>query len=451
MQKLLEWILVPLFSLILGVFFRRIEVIGADNVPPDAPVIFTPNHMNSIVDGLLARTRLPREPRPLASATLWGVTALRPLLAAVAAIPVYRKQDSADPAYLEQNQDMFSACYAAMADRAAIVLFPEGESHALPGLQQLKTGVARIALGAEQRHGPLGVRIIPVGLNFDARDKFRSRVLICIGEPIDPLAVAVPGAGESKEAVDQLMAAVDAGIRAVTLNYPNWEEAELISRAAALYAGRELNDPEQESMAGEFSLHKQVADAYLRARETHPLRVDRVLEAVRSYDRLLRVLSVQHEHVVQQHPRLLQAIFSLRKLSLFLIRLPLSILGVFLNAVPFFLTRAVSRLKIRVDRESTAKIFAGLVIYPLCWTLQAMLFGEGTWATLAWWLLAPLSGVCSLLFRERHAQLLDELRTYLMLNSHAEMKQELAQRLEVVCMEVGELLAFDQLGSVNPR
>jgi hypothetical protein len=84
------------------------------------------------------------------------------------------------------------------------------------------------------------------------------------------------------------------------------------------------------------------------------------------------------------------------------------------------------------------------VLYPLCWSLQAHLLGTELFAPLAWWLLAPLSGIASLLFRERHAQLLEELRTYLKLNTHAEMRRELAQRLDFVRLEVAELLAFDR-------
>ena len=174
MQKFLEVVLVPFVSLLLAVFFRKIEVTGAGNVPADTPVIYTPNHMNSLVDGLLARTRLPREPRPLASIKLWDTAVLRPLLSAVNAIPVYRQQDSTDPAYAANNRDMFSACHEALARNACIVVFPEGESHAGSELLKLKTGVARIALGAEQRCGPLGLRIVPVGLNFDAKIRRQS-------------------------------------------------------------------------------------------------------------------------------------------------------------------------------------------------------------------------------------------------------------------------------------
>ena len=446
MQKLLETFLVSFVSLVLNVFFRKIEITGVENVPTGTPVIYTPNHMNSIVDGLLARTQLPREPRPLAAIKLWNVAALRPLLSAVDAIPVYRQQDSDDPVHTQKNSAMFSACHDALESNECIVVFPEGESHADSGLRKLKTGVARIALGAEQQRGPLGVRIVPVGLNFDARQKFRSRVLISIGEPIDPIAGLAVVDAESRQAVSQVMDLVDEGIRSVTLNYPSWEEASLIQRAAALCDARKVTDADQGSLADEFSLQKQLADAYLRTKEQNPRRIARIIEAVNGYERLLRVLSVQHEHVVQEHPNLLQAIYSIRKLSLFLVRLPLALLGVFLNGLPFFLTRLLSRLGIRSDRQSTAKLFGGLLLYPLCWTLQARLLGGETIPPIAWWLLAPLSGIASLLFSERHAQLLEELRTYLKLNTHSEMRQELAQRLENVRIEVAELLAFDAQG-----
>jgi glycerol-3-phosphate O-acyltransferase/dihydroxyacetone phosphate acyltransferase len=444
LDRFLEFALAPVLSLMVSTFFRKIEITGAENVPIDTPVIYTPNHMNSLVDGILARTQLPREPRPLAAFKLWNVAALRPLLTAARAIPVYRQQDSQDPQYVENNRDMFSACYEALAKKYCIVVFPEGESHDGSELLKLKTGVARIALGAEQRQGPLGVRIVPVGLNFDAKQKFRSRVLLSIGEPIDPIAELAVVDAEDREAVTAVMDRVEQGIKSVTLNYPSWEEAQLIQRAAILYAAKQQRDSErEESLAEEFSVEKQLADAYLRTKESNPRRIARILEAVNGYDRLLRVLSVKHEHVVGDNPKLLQAIYSLRKLSLFLIRLPLSLIGIFLNIVPFLLTRMLSQLKIRADRQSTAKIFGGLILYPLCWTLQADLLSSQFFFALLWWLLAPLSGVSSLLFRERHAQLLEELRTYLKLNTHADMRHELAQRLETVRIEVAELLAFD--------
>ena len=67
-----------------------------------------------------------------------------------------------------------------------MALFPEGHSHNEPRRLPLKTGAARIALETEARHGPLGLKIVPVGLTYDEKGKFRSRVLVRVGDPIDP-------------------------------------------------------------------------------------------------------------------------------------------------------------------------------------------------------------------------------------------------------------------------
>lgn len=439
-QKILEVLLVPLVRVMLYVYFRQVEITGAEKVPAATPVLYTPNHLNSALDGLLARAFLPRDPRPLAKATLWDITLIRPLLVAANAIPVYRQQDSRDRAYANKNQDMFSACYDALAENACIVVFPEGQSHSEPELQPLKTGAARIALGAQQRRDPLGVRVIPVGLNFDAKQKFRSRVLLSIGDPIDPLDGLAEVDPENRDSVSFVTGRIEEGIKSVTLNYPSWEEANVIRRAADLYVSQRTEDLAEASLADEFPVHKQLADAYPKMKDLYPRKVARIVEAVAGYDRLLQVLSIQHEHVIQEHPKLLQAIYSLRKLSLFLIRLPLALLGIFLNAAPFYLTRIISRIKVRADRASTTKIAAGFILYPLCWTLQSMLLGNGLLPPFFWWLLAPLSGISSLLFRERHTQLLEELRTYLKLNTHSEMKDELEQRLKTVDVEVAEFL-----------
>ena len=108
------------------------------------------------------------------------------------------------------------------------------------------------------------------------------------------------------------------GDQIVTLNCPSWEEATLVwRRAGAINAIQE-------------TMGRTVSPVNFRCRnswptptceqESNPRRIARIIDAVNGYDRLLRVLSVRHEHVVQ-NPNL-QAIYSLRKLSLFLVRLP---------------------------------------------------------------------------------------------------------------------------------
>jgi len=172
-----------LIRLILRLFFRSVEVVGAERLPPGRPMVLVANHVNGLIDPLFLLGSLPVQPKPLAKNTLWKNPVVRPFVEWAGAIPVYRRQDQVDTA---QNEETFIRCHELLAQGGAIALFPEGKSHSEPALQPLKTGLARIVLGAERRFPGLGVRIVPVGLTFDEKATFRSRALVQVGKPIDP-------------------------------------------------------------------------------------------------------------------------------------------------------------------------------------------------------------------------------------------------------------------------
>jgi glycerol-3-phosphate O-acyltransferase/dihydroxyacetone phosphate acyltransferase len=46
---------------ILSISFKSIEIVGAENIPTDGPVIFTGNHANQFVDGLVVLMNTPRK------------------------------------------------------------------------------------------------------------------------------------------------------------------------------------------------------------------------------------------------------------------------------------------------------------------------------------------------------------------------------------------------------
>ena len=179
----LDRVLALLTRLTLRVFFREIEVVGLARVPRGVPLLVVANHVNSLVDPLLILAFLGLRLRILAKSTLWRHPVVAPLLVLAGAVPVYRRQDGTD---MTRNFDTFRRCRAVLAGGGAVLLFPEGTSHSQPYRLPLKTGAARIALETEACHGPCGLRVIPVGLRYEAKGEFRSRVLIHVGDPIDP-------------------------------------------------------------------------------------------------------------------------------------------------------------------------------------------------------------------------------------------------------------------------
>jgi 1-acyl-sn-glycerol-3-phosphate acyltransferase len=73
-----------------------------------------------------------------------------------------------DGAGTRRNLDAFAACFAHLREGGAIGIFPEGEASDEAHLLPIRTGAARIALGAHSR-GAMGLQIVPVGLIYEDR------------------------------------------------------------------------------------------------------------------------------------------------------------------------------------------------------------------------------------------------------------------------------------------
>lgn len=82
---------------ILSITFKSIEVVGADNIPKEGPVIFTGNHANQFVDGVVVMMNSPRKVGFMIAEKSWHLPVVGPLSRIMGCIPVVRPQDSVIP------------------------------------------------------------------------------------------------------------------------------------------------------------------------------------------------------------------------------------------------------------------------------------------------------------------------------------------------------------------
>jgi glycerol-3-phosphate O-acyltransferase/dihydroxyacetone phosphate acyltransferase len=210
-------------------------------VPASGPVLMVGNHPNSLLDPAFVAWAAQRPVRFLAKEPLFRDPFVGWLVRGSGSLPVYREQDH--PGQTARNADTFRAVHAALGGGAVVAIFPEGISHSLPSLAPLKTGAARLALGAAPAAGG-AFPIIPVGLVFRAKDTFRSEAHVVVGAPIawDDLAGgAVQAELAGTEPADQaavaaLTARIEEGMRAVTLNLAQWEDDEVVRTAEGIWA-----------------------------------------------------------------------------------------------------------------------------------------------------------------------------------------------------------------------
>ncbi|HTQ80713.1 MAG TPA: hypothetical protein VMM92_12000, partial [Thermoanaerobaculia bacterium] len=239
-----------------------------------------------------------------------------------------------------------------------------------------------------------------------------------------------------------LTARIDAALRAVTLNYPSWDEARLIARAADLFARPGLTLPQGRRLHETFDLHRAFLEGYREMQERCPAEVAEVAAAVREYDRLLAAFGLRDDQVAAAYPVSPVARFVGRTLLRLLLHLPVAALGTLLNLLPYQIIRVIASRSHDADQKATLKVFPSLVVYPACWLAEGLAVAHwaGWQLGLATFLASLPTGYVAMLFDERRERFAREARAYLVLRTRHRATAELKMRREAVYQGVTALV-----------
>jgi glycerol-3-phosphate O-acyltransferase/dihydroxyacetone phosphate acyltransferase len=389
----------------IRVFFRHIEVEGRERVPLQGPLIIAPNHLNAFVDPLVIQAVLPRELTITAKNTLSNNWLYGMLMRIGGVVTFHRQQDWGKGAEMTANAETVAECRRRLEGGEALCIFPEGISHSDPAMRRFKTGTARIALDyARSDGGPFPLQILPVGQVYEAKEHFRSRVLIRFGEPIDVRAWAAghPETGR-RQLAKELTWEMESRVKALTLNFARRRDAILADWAAqVLLADRGNRDPLDGS---ETTLSERTQLAQRLQESLTSLRV--IERKVLAHRAALRKLDLTPGEVGLLKSNGRVAAFVLREVILALAGLPIAIWGVANNLLAYLALRwTTAWLATSRDLWASSAVYASLVVLPLVYVLQTGL----VWAAFSgraaalYALLLPPTGFLSVLYAERLAR-----------------------------------------------
>jgi glycerol-3-phosphate O-acyltransferase / dihydroxyacetone phosphate acyltransferase len=425
----------------LGLFYRLQVERSSEGL--DGPIILVGNHPNSLIDPALVFVITDRHVTFLAREPLFRAPVLGWILKGIGALPVYRKQDH--PGLMAKNEGTLDAAAGALKDAKAITIFPEGKSHSEAQLSEIKTGCARIALKALRGGAP--VRIVPVGLTYEEKNRFRSRVRIEVATPIPCPPAPAEGEEAEREWVRQLTDVIEDGLRKVTLNLDQWADLPVIQTAEQLYSlrlGEKDKDPER---VRRFARGLELMRSE-RPEELVDLR-DRVLE----FRRRLDLISADPKDLALKYQQKEVLSFVLRNGVALVFGLPLFLLGVLLFSAPYLLIRYTARLlRLPKDRVATFKFIGALVMTPvwqalLCWLAWRQWGNQG--ALMALLLTFPLALYTRYFLERRRASIRDAL-AFLQMSNRVKLKERLLVEGEKLSAEIERIASELRPRVVDP-
>lgn len=230
-MSVLQWLIYGVLRGLVGVvfhaYYRRIEVRGRAHLQLRQPTLVVSNHPNALMDPLNVVRLLNRPVFFLANASLFKNPVVGAIFRYLYCIPVERHYDTGGAPI--NNEKMFEQAFAHLARGGNLYIAPEGGSFVGRKLLPLKTGTARIALGAEAHHRfGLGVQILPVGVTyFGGQRQFRTTTMVWAGAPIDVAPYAAAYAADERATVAELTALIATRLRGcfVACDHPAQEEA----------------------------------------------------------------------------------------------------------------------------------------------------------------------------------------------------------------------------------
>lgn len=375
---------------LLRFYYPCIEIEGGEHVPKCGAVLFVANHPNSLMDPALVGYVAQRPVHFFAKAPLFDVPVFGALMSALGMVPAYRGQD--DKAAVKKNLETLDVGAKYLWQGEAVGIFPEGKTHDRVGVEQVRTGAARIAASATQSGAEFS--IVPVGLNYERKDRFRSSVWVRIGEPVDAAGFFSERGGEEKQAMRALTEEIDRRLKrmVIHLNEDRWQP--ILDELDALLPA---DANEKLDRIAALRQRKRLAEAINFFLATDRVRAEEMTSAIEQHRVELAAVGLRMDSAsVQMSGAALG--WKLAKETLWLLPglLPF-IAGTLHHIIPFLATRGIVQLIKYPGRVTVAqnRLMIGIPLYAIWYAAVWWFINRhlGAWPACLWTALMPFAGI----------------------------------------------------------
>ena len=224
-----------------NVFYRKVIVLGRENINPDDPVIFAPNHQNALMDALAVLFTHKGQLIFLARADIFKRKSIASILYFLKILPVYRIRDGFSS--LKGNDEIFIKTIDVLKNKNGLVILPEGDHAGFRRLRQLKKGICRVAFQSDEATGfNLKIKIIPVGIEFSNYSRYRQVLTVVYGKPIEVSEFFELYKVSPERALNELRSRLSNEMKGIMVHIESEEDYEAIDELRSMINGRFSDD-----------------------------------------------------------------------------------------------------------------------------------------------------------------------------------------------------------------
>jgi 1-acyl-sn-glycerol-3-phosphate acyltransferase len=224
-----------------NVFYRKVIVLGRENIRHDDHLIFAPNHQNALMDALAVLFTHSGQPVFLARADIFKKKVIAAILYFLKILPVYRLRDGFSS--LKANDDIFLKTLDVLKNKNGVVILPEGDHAGYRRLRQLKKGICRVAFQSDEATGfNLNIKIIPVGIEYSHYARYRQVLTVAYGKPVEVSEFYELYRESPERALNALRTKLYEEMKSNMVHIASEEDYEAIDELRSMINGRQGDD-----------------------------------------------------------------------------------------------------------------------------------------------------------------------------------------------------------------
>ncbi|MBS0011818.1 MAG: 1-acyl-sn-glycerol-3-phosphate acyltransferase [Bacteroidales bacterium] len=387
------------------IYYRKIIVLGKENLNNDYPKIIAPNHQNALMDALAVACSTKGQQVFLARADIFKKKFIASILYYMKILPVYRIRDGFDS--LRQNDKIFRKTIDVLKNNKAIVILPEGNHAGFRRLRQLKKGIFRIALQTEESENfTMGLKIIPVGLDFSDYHRFRSVLTVIYGKPIDVAEYRALYEENPQLAYNSFRDSLSDELKKYMVHIDSEDDYEALDELREIVNGRYSTckrDPK-------VSRDKRLIEQMETLREKKPALYEKICSRALRMKELAEKLNIGYYHLDRSKPRM---VFHLLAIAGLVALLPLFMAGWILNYIFYRIPKLpLKNIKDNMFHGSIRYVISlllGIIFLPV-YAVLAFIFIPVWWAALLTVMLIVPAGIFAWNYTLMWQKLLERIR-----------------------------------------